>query len=56
MFATDLILTVLLFGAFGGLMSISGLLLGRRVGEWVGSYGEAFGGFILLTFGLRFLF
>ncbi|WP_058300298.1 manganese efflux pump MntP [Gorillibacterium timonense] len=56
MFASDLILTVLLFGAFGGLMSICGLLLGRRVGEWVGSYGEAFGGLILLTFGLRFLF
>ncbi|WP_438435132.1 manganese efflux pump MntP [Gorillibacterium sp. sgz500922] len=55
-FASDLILAVLLFGAFGGLMSISGLMLGRRVGEWVGSYGEAFGGLILLTFGLRFLF
>jgi len=55
-FASDLILTVLLFGVFGGMMSICGLLLGRRVGEWVGSCGEAFGGLILLTFGLRFLF
>jgi putative Mn2+ efflux pump MntP len=55
MFATDLLLTVLLFGTFGGLMSILGLLLGRRVGHWVGEYGEAFGGVILLIFGCKFL-
>jgi manganese efflux pump family protein len=56
MFATDLLLAVLLFGVFGGGMSIVGLLLGRRIGYWVGSYGEAFGGAILLMFGLKFLF
>jgi putative Mn2+ efflux pump MntP len=55
-FATDLLLAVLLFGIFGGGMSIVGLLLGRRIGYWVGGYGEAFGGAILFMFGLKFLF
>jgi putative Mn2+ efflux pump MntP len=55
MFATDLALTVLTFGAFGGGMSVCGLLLGRRAGHWVGEYGEALGGIILLAFGIRFL-
>jgi putative Mn2+ efflux pump MntP len=56
MVATDLILAVLLFGLFGGGMSIVGLLLGRKIGLWVGGYGEAFGGAILFMFGLKFLF
>ncbi|TBL73075.1 manganese efflux pump MntP family protein [Paenibacillus thalictri] len=56
MFSSDLLLTVLLFGSFGGAMSIIGLLLGRRVGHWIGEYGEALGGIVLLSFGLKFLF
>lgn len=55
MFATDIMLTVLMFGLFGAGMSVLGLLLGRRVGHWVGEYGEALGGIILLVFGIRFL-
>ncbi|MCD1260907.1 manganese efflux pump [Paenibacillus athensensis] len=55
MFASDIALTVLAFGAVGGLMSVAGLLVGRRVGSWVGEYGEAFGGLILLAFGIKFL-
>jgi putative Mn2+ efflux pump MntP len=55
MFSSDIALTVLIFGFFGGLMSVLGLLLGRRVGAWVGEYGEALGGLILLLFGIRFL-
>jgi len=55
LFATDLIVTVLMFGVFGGFMSIAGLLLGRRAGYWIGDYGEALGGIILLAFGIRFL-
>ncbi|MDQ0872215.1 putative Mn2+ efflux pump MntP [Paenibacillus sp. V4I3] len=55
MFATDIVLTVLIFGLFGGLLSIAGLLVGRRVSGLVGEYGEAFGGLILLTFGIKFL-
>jgi len=56
LFATDIVLTVLLFGAFGGLMSVLGLIVGRNVRRWIGEYGEAFGGVILLAFGLKFLF
>ncbi|SDO63704.1 Putative Mn2+ efflux pump MntP [Paenibacillus sp. yr247] len=55
MFATDIVLTVLIFGLFGGLLSIAGLLVGRHVNGWVGEYGEAFGGLILLGFGIKFL-
>jgi putative Mn2+ efflux pump MntP len=55
MFASDLLLAVLLFGLFGGLLSVLGLLLGRRVNHWAGEYGEAFGGLILLLFGIKFL-
>lgn len=55
MFSTDILLTVLIFGAFGGIMSIAGLMLGRRIGNWAGEYGEAFGGIILLAFGIKFL-
>jgi putative Mn2+ efflux pump MntP len=55
MFSGDLVLTVLSFGVFGLVMSMAGLLLGRNVGNWVGEYGEAIGGVILLVFGIKFL-
>ncbi|RKN78822.1 manganese efflux pump MntP family protein [Paenibacillus ginsengarvi] len=54
-FATDIAFTVLMFGGFGGVMSVCGLLLGRHAGSWIGDYGEAVGGVILLAFGIRFL-
>ncbi len=56
MFAVDIITAVLLFGLFGGLMSVLGLMLGRRASQSLGDYGEACGGIILLTFGLLFVF
>ncbi|WP_405104863.1 manganese efflux pump [Paenibacillus sp. FSL K6-1217] len=56
MFVNSIILTVLAFGACGGVMSITGLLLGRRVSRSLGEYGEALGGAILLAFGLLFIF
>jgi putative Mn2+ efflux pump MntP len=56
MFSAHLLVTVLMFGFFGGLMSILGLMLGRRVSRSLGGYGEAFGGAILLAFGILFLF
>jgi len=56
MFATDILLTVLLFGLVGGIMSVLGLSLGRRVSYSMGEYGEAFGGVILFVFGLLFIF
>jgi manganese efflux pump family protein len=56
MFVNSIVLTVLAFGACGGLMAITGLLLGRRVSRGLGDYGEALGGAILLAFGLLFIF
>ena len=56
MFVDHILLTVLTFGACGGLMSMVGLLLGRRVSQGLGDYGEAIGGAILLGFGLLFIF
>ncbi|MEC0092532.1 manganese efflux pump MntP [Paenibacillus macquariensis] len=55
MFKSDLMLTILTFGFFGGLMSIMGLLLGRKVSSNLGDYGEALGGVVLLAFGLMFI-
>ncbi|ANE46652.1 membrane protein [Paenibacillus swuensis] len=55
MFATDIVLTVLCFGFFGGLMSVMGLLLGSRVSDKLGGYGEACGGAILFIFGILFV-
>ncbi|WP_166243495.1 manganese efflux pump MntP family protein [Paenibacillus turpanensis] len=54
LFASDLVFTVLTFGAFGFIMSVMGLMLGRHVAGWAGDYGETFGGVILLVFGIMF--
>lgn len=54
-FASDLLLTVMMFGTVGGAMSVVGLLVGSRMGHWIGEYGEALGGTILLAFGIQFL-
>ncbi|NIK79429.1 putative Mn2+ efflux pump MntP [Paenibacillus castaneae] len=56
MFAANIWTTILLFGFFGGLMSVLGLMLGRRVSGNLGEYGEACGGAILLVFGILFIF
>ncbi|OUN01036.1 MAG: hypothetical protein BAA02_14420 [Paenibacillaceae bacterium ZCTH02-B3] len=49
-------LAVTMFGLAGGGMNMAGLLAGRRLSQLAGEYGEAFGGAILLGFGLLFLF
>lgn len=54
-FAADPWLTGGICGLVGGLMSSLGLLLGSRIGGWVGEYGEAVGGTVLLALGLKFL-
>ncbi|MBT2288245.1 manganese efflux pump [Paenibacillus albidus] len=56
MFVNGVLITVLAFGVCGGLMAITGLLLGRHVSRSLGEYGEALGGAILLGFGLLFIF
>lgn len=54
LFALDLWLTVCIFGLMGLGMSVIGLLLGKRVSFFLGEYGEALGGVILLAFGVKF--
>lgn len=44
MFSANMWVTVLLIGLLGGLMSVLGLLLGRKVSGNLGEYGEAIGG------------
>ncbi|RIV20274.1 hypothetical protein D2Q93_11610 [Alicyclobacillaceae bacterium I2511] len=44
------------FGVFSALLCGLGLLLGRRVGQVAGIYGELAGALILLGFGIHFLF
>jgi putative Mn2+ efflux pump MntP len=46
---------IFLFGFFSMVLTWAGLLLGRKVQTWLGSYGEALGGGILLAFGLKLL-
>jgi len=48
-------LAVCLFGLMGGMMAGCGLLLGRRMGGWLGEYSEVLGGLILLAFGVKFM-
>ncbi|WP_460748533.1 manganese efflux pump, partial [Micromonospora schwarzwaldensis] len=54
--ASDTMLTIAVFGIVGTVMSVSGLLIGRRVHGWIGEYGEAIGGAMLLAFGISFIF
>lgn len=55
LFASDLLLTILLFGALGTVMNTLGLLVGRKASFLLGGYGEALGGVILLAFGVKFI-
>lgn len=55
LFAADLLLAVLLFGMAGAVLACIGMLLGRHARSWIGDYGEAAGGLILISLGLRFL-
>ncbi len=56
LFAADTIIAVTMFGIIGGFMAGLGLSLGKQVGKWVGGYGEAFGGIILFSLGITFIF
>jgi putative Mn2+ efflux pump MntP len=55
LFEMEIWLTVLIFGILGWVMSCIGLSLGKYVGQWLGEYGEAFGGLILVAFGIKIL-
>lgn len=49
------IMVILCFGIMATVQTWVGLLLGRKMQGWVGSYSEALGGAILLAFGLKLL-
>ena len=48
-------LVLVLFGAGATILTWAGLLTGRKVQSWIGSYSEALGGTILLAFGIKLL-
>ncbi|TXC85895.1 manganese efflux pump [Metabacillus litoralis] len=48
-------LTVAIFGIVSMVLTWLGLLVGKRVQNWLGSYSEALGGAILLAFGIKLL-
>lgn len=48
-------LTVAIFGLVSMVLTWLGLLIGKRVQNWLGSYSEALGGTILLAFGIKLL-
>lgn len=49
-------LTIFLFGVISTILTWAGLLLGRRVEQELGKFGELLGGSFLLLFGLKLLF
>ncbi|MHC0036530.1 manganese efflux pump MntP [Pseudoneobacillus sp. C159] len=49
------VLVLLCFGIAATVTTWVGLLIGRKVQGWLGHYGEALGGSILLAFGLKLL-
>ncbi|HIW33741.1 MAG TPA: manganese efflux pump MntP family protein, partial [Candidatus Paenibacillus intestinavium] len=55
MFQAEFWLTVCLFGILGAVMAMLGLILGKRVSQSMGVYGETFGGIILVVFGVYFI-
>lgn len=49
------VLVLICFGAAAMALTWTGLLLGRKVQGWLGTYSEALGGSILLAFGIKLL-
>lgn len=56
MIGAKTIFVLIFFGVGACLLSWLGLLLGRRVQGWFGTYSLALGGSILMAFGLKLLF
>jgi putative Mn2+ efflux pump MntP len=55
LFRVNIMVAVIIFGIMGTGLAAAGLLLGRRVGNWLGEYSEILGALILFGFGLKFL-
>lgn len=54
-FGANILIAVTMFGICGALMAATGLLIGSRVSQLFGEYGEAIGGAVLVAFGIKFL-
>lgn len=54
-FGTKIITAVLLFGIFATVLTWFGLLFGKKIKGILGQYSEAFGGSILLFFGIKLI-
>lgn len=52
-FVKHIVPATLIMGLTAGIMTGGGILLGRRVGTWLGNKAEALGGLILLLIGIR---
>jgi len=52
-FVSNIIRATLIMGAIAGVMTAGGVLLGRKIGDWVGSKAEALGGVILVLIGIK---
>lgn len=52
-FVTNIIFATLIMGFTAGVMTFTGVLLGRRAGTWLGNKAEALGGIILILIGIK---
>lgn len=55
MFGVRAVIAVTCFGIVATILTWTGLILGRKATFLTGTYGEIFGGIILITFGLKLL-
>lgn len=55
MFGAKTLVTVAIFGLMSTVMTMSGLVLARKFHRVFGKYSMAFGGMILLTFGVKMI-
>lgn len=54
-FGAKTLAVLVCFGITATILTWSGLLIGRKVQGWLGSYSEALGGSILFAFGIKLL-
>ena len=54
-YGAKVFLTVMMFGIVSMILTWIGLLSGKKLQGWLGSYSEALGGSILLAFGIKLL-
>ncbi|MGM9926989.1 MAG: manganese efflux pump MntP family protein [Bacillus sp. (in: firmicutes)] len=55
-YGAGILVTIILFGMMAMLLTLSGLLLGRKIQGLLGVYSQVFGGSVLVAFGVKLLF